>query len=309
MHYNKSHYALMLAGGEGSRLRKLTRMIAGDERPKQFCPIVNGETLLDVTRRRVALVIDPARTHFSLTARHERFFRPILGDLPKERLAIQPENRGTAPAIVFNLLRIARNDANASVAIFPSDHYLSDDKRFMEKVAIAFQATDLDPRTVALLGIEPESAETSYGWIEPCESLFGGLPNSISRVRRFWEKPTPRKARELEARGCLWNSFVMVGKVSTMLSLIERRLPEMIRVFTAASRSFDSLGEAATMRSVYASIPETNFSSEVLERSAADLSVLRVADVTWRDLGEPARVIGTLNDLGIRPDWVTATAA
>lgn len=309
MRYNRNHFAIILAGGEGSRLRKLTRAITGDERPKQYCPIVNGETLLDVTRRRVALKIDPARTHFSLTAKHGRFFRPVLGDLPKERLAIQPENKGTVPAILFNLLRISRTDPAATVAIFPSDHYFSDDARFMEKVETAFQAVDVDPQTVAVLGIEPESAETAYGWIEPAESLFGGLANSVSRVRGFWEKPSPQAAREMMARGCLWNSFVLVGKVAKMLAMIERCLPELTRVFKAASRSFGSLGEAATMRSVYAWIAESSFSSEVLERSANELFVLRVADVSWSDWGEPARVIGTLNDLGIRSDWMSALAA
>src|SRR4051794_963959 len=88
---NKDRFAVILAGGDGSRLKSLTRAIAGDERPKQFCPILNNETLLDVTRERVALKIAPENTFFSLTARHERFYNASLADVSKKQLTIQPE--------------------------------------------------------------------------------------------------------------------------------------------------------------------------------------------------------------------------
>ncbi len=298
-------FAVILAGGEGSRLKALTRVILGDDRPKQFCPILNGETLLGVTRERVSLRIRPENILFSLTQQHQTFFMPLLRDVSKQQLVVQPENKGTAPAILYSLLRLAKMAPEATVAFFPSDHYFSDDEAFMDQVETALGAVETDPHSIVLLGIEPESPETSYGWIEPCNKLSNGLTNrTVSRVRRFWEKPSASAADRLMEKGCLWNSFVMVGKVETFLSLIQRRLPDLSRAFTALSDTFGTPTERTTIRTLYARISEINFSSEVLEESANELSVMRIARVSWSDLGEPRRVIGKLKDLGVEPHWL-----
>lgn len=302
-------HAVILAGGDGTRLRTLTRAIAGDERPKQFCEILGDRTLLDKTRERTALAIAPENTHFSLTAAHARYFDRPLWNVPDAQKVVQPANRGTAPAILYSLMRLAKHAPKATVAFFPSDHYFSDDEAFVEHVESAFSTVELNPESVILLGIEPEKAETAYGWIEPARSLFGDLSKSVSRVNRFWEKPTSRVAAHLLDAGCLWNSFVMIGRVETFLSMFRRHLPEMFRVFSAASKVFGTPEEAAAIRSIYSWIDETNFSSEVLEECAHELLVMRVGDVGWCDWGEPERVIGTLNNLGLEPRWLQAMAA
>ena len=306
---NTDRYAVILAGGEGSRLKRLTRAISGDERPKQFCPILNNETLLDVTRSRVSLKIAPENTFFSLTAKHERFYNALLKDVPKRQLIVQPENKGTAPAILYSLLQLAKLKPEGTVAFFPSDHYFSDDGAFMNNVEAAFQAVEINPASLVLLGIEPDSAETSYGWIEPQETLFGNLSKAVSQVKRFWEKPGTEAARLLMTKGCLWNSFVMAGKVATFLNLIEKHAPELYKMFAASSASLDTTAEKATVRALYAWLTDVNFSSEVLEKATGELCVLRVADVAWSDWGEPQRVLGTLKNLGLQPDWMPAVAA
>src|SRR5215831_200722 len=112
-------WALLLAGGDGRRLRPLTRIIAGDDRPKQFCQILPGHTLLEVTERRVARVVPSQRTLVALTRAHERYYRPLLQNRPARALLVQPENRGTAPAILYGALRIAADAPLATVATFP----------------------------------------------------------------------------------------------------------------------------------------------------------------------------------------------
>jgi mannose-1-phosphate guanylyltransferase len=301
--------AVILAGGDGSRLRSLTRMIAGDERPKQFCPILNNRTLLDETRSRVALGVDPANIFFSLTQKHEQFFRRPLWSVTERNLVIQPENKGTAPAILYSLMRIVAQSEDAVVAFFPSDHYFSNDEAFMEHVDRAYRAAEFNSGSIVLLGIEPEKPETSYGWIEPAQSFFGSLSGSVSRVSRFWEKPTAGVAKRLMSGGCLWNSFVMVGRASAFIEMFSEHLPEMFRMFSAATATFGKSQESAVIRSIYQWIGETNFSSEVLERSAEKLLVMRVGDVGWSDLGEPDRVVGTLTNLGIQTEWMQALAA
>lgn len=304
-----NRHAVILAGGDGTRLRSLTRAIAGDDRPKQFCQIFGDETLLDKTRSRSAMRIAPENTLFSLTQTHERYYKRLLRNVPESNMIVQPENRGTAPAILYSLMRLAKTSPDATVAFFPSDHYFSDDISFMNHVDSAFHTVGTDPKSIVLLGIEPENAETSYGWIEPVQSLFGDLSKAVSRVGRFWEKPTKGVAERLMTAGCLWNSFVMVGKVETFLEMFRKHLPDFYRMFTAAAKLFGTHQESAVIRSIYSWIEETNFSSDVLERSAEELLVMRVGEVGWCDWGEPERVVGTLTNLGVHTEWMQALAA
>ena len=296
-------WAIILAGGEGSRLRALTRRIAGDERPKQFCPVLGGQTLLDRTRARVARIVQPERTCLVLTRPHEPFYASLLADAARESLVVQPCGRGTAPAILYGLLRVAEVAPLATVALFPSDHYVSDDAAFMAHVDASFAAAEARPDRIVLLGMEAAGPEVQYGWIEAGDRLLDGPTYPVYQVRRFWEKPTLALAETLCERGCLWNTFVLVAKVPALLALIRRAAPDLWDAFMTAWLGRSIPGETEAMRSLYTRLPSTNFSEEVLGTRAAELAVLPVRGVTWSDWGEPARVLGTLERLGIRPEW------
>ncbi len=302
------HWAVILAGGEGTRLRSMTRAIAGDDRPKQFCPIVGGRTLLEQTRQRVTQSIDSNRTMFVVTKSHEPFYESLANTLPNHLLLEQPENRGTAVAILFALFRLAAHSPRATVAFFPSDHHFSDDEAFMSHVDLAFEAARTRPETVVLLGITPSGAEVEYGWIEPDESILSSMPRSITRVKRFWEKPTADVARNLMERGCLWNSFVMVGRVDALLKLTQKAMPEAYDLFAGISPVFGTTSEPAALDEVYSRIPELNFSHEVLAKRPDDLMVLRVGGVEWSDIGEPSRVISTLARAGMQTEFTLLRA-
>ncbi|MGH9875259.1 MAG: sugar phosphate nucleotidyltransferase [Pyrinomonadaceae bacterium] len=291
-------WAVILAGGDGTRLRSMTRAIAGDDRPKQFCPLIGGRTLLDQTRDRVALSISPNRTLFVVTEKHRRYYQPLAATLPKDLLVAQPDNKGTAPAILYALLRVATKSPQAIVALFPSDHYFADDETFMSHVDLAFEASRSRPETITLLGMTPSSAETEYGWIEPAASILSQAPRSISQVERFWEKPNAMVARDLLERGCLWNSFVMVGRVDALLKMTQRAIPDLFESFTDLVPWFGGGAESFRVSALYSRISETNFSHQVLATRSKDLAVMRVGDVGWSDLGEPTRVLSTLAQIG-----------
>ena len=284
-------WAVILAGGDGARLLPLTREIAGDDRPKQFCAVVGDETLLDQTRGRVALSVSPEKTLFVLTRAHERFYGPALLGVPLEQLVVQPVNAGTAPAILYSLLRVSELDPLSAVAVFPSDHHVSDDGAFMTHVETAFEATRSRDDMIVLLGVEPDEPEAEYGWVEPATLGTAESPDALCRVRRFWEKPAPEFARGLIERGCLWNSFVMVGRVSAFLKMIRGAAPELFDRFDAARPSLNTSEEGSVMKTLYSRLGDINFSKHVLEARPMNLAVLRVSGLTWSDLGRPNRVL------------------
>jgi mannose-1-phosphate guanylyltransferase len=295
----KPRWAVILAGGDGTRLRAFTRSITGDDRPKQFCPVIGGETLLDQTRRRVAHVAPADQTMIVVTKSHERFYQPLAATLPRRLLTVQPQNKGTAPAILLPLLRIASLEPDALVGIFPSDHHFSDDQKFMSHVEAAFEAAQQNSEIVTLMGITPEAPEVEFGWIEPHVGIFGDL----SRVRRFWEKPNAGLAQRLMERGCLWNSFVMVGRAEAFLKLTKQALPDLYRLFEALTPVFGTPDEELNLEALYSLIPEVNFSHEVLAARPGDLTVMRVGDVGWSDLGEPSRVLAAMSRMGVAAEY------
>jgi mannose-1-phosphate guanylyltransferase len=302
-------WAVVLAGGDGMRLRPLTRQITGDERPKQFCPILGRETLLEMTLRRTSLTLPAEKTVVVVTETHESFYNSILKDGPPHRLVIQPNNRGTTPAIVYSLLRVASIAPESFVAIFPSDHYVSDDEAFMYCVEAAFEAIRVMPESVILLGINPQSPEVEYGWIEPAEPIFVPAAGTLFRVRRFWEKPLPHLAERLFFKGCFWNSFVMVGRVATLLSLIKKTVPHLYYPFLNLTPTFNTGSETQFIRALYDQLLSSNFSQEVLARCASNLLVYPLTGIEWCDWGEPSRVLSSLARIGIQPRWASAPLA
>ena len=298
----KNEWAVILAGGDGTRLKSLTRKIAGDERPKQFCSVLGGATLLEETQRRAALELARERTLYVVNQAHGPYYAPILDRDVHANLVIQPRNAGTAPAILYSLLRVAVADPNAIVALFPSDHYVSDNRKFMAHIRTALDTAQERPDVVILLGLEPESPEVEYGWIEPSGSLK--INHYVRGVRRFWEKPNPMLAQVLQLRGCLWNSFVMVGSAQALLEIIESATPDLYRAFACMPPLFGTSAEARAIGILYERLEEVNFSHRVLALRPERLAVLKVSGVRWNDLGEPKRVMASLVMAGVRPHWV-----
>jgi mannose-1-phosphate guanylyltransferase len=282
-------WAVILAGGDGTRLRALTRRISGDDRPKQFCAVLGGASLLELTRRRAAQLINPNHTLYLLTETHERFYRSLSNTTPARALVVQPENRGTAPAILLAARRLVALGAREPVALLPSDHHVSDDAAFMAHVGDAIDMVAACPDLVVLLGVEAASPETEYGWIEPGPSVVTPWSGRLRHVRRFIEKPDHASAASLFRSGALWNCFVVVARPKRLLALFAETVPTLVDWLAPVGAAIEP-EQSAQLKYFYAGLPVMDFSRTVLAAAPEALAVLPVKGVEWSDLGNPARV-------------------
>ena len=295
-----SRWAVILAGGDGTRLRSLTRFVCGDNRPKQFCPLFDAHTLLGHTVGRAERSIPTGQILFALTHAHRDFYIHELDNFHSQRI-VQPANKGTAPPILFSVLSIERMDKDALIAVLPSDHYYSDEARFTAAMESAFEIAAERPESVVLLGAQPTRAEVEYGWIELGPSV-GNESNDLCRVRGFREKPSLGVAQTLLGEHSAWNTFVMVGHVGAFLEMVAQAIPDVLeavrkaRLWTGSETHIDD--------SVYNQILPSDFSRHVLSVENARLLVLRVRDLGWSDLGHPRRVLAVLEESSFKPGWM-----
>src|SRR6185369_5098247 len=159
-------WALILAGGEGIRLRPLTRMICGDERPKQYVTLTGTRSLLQQTLDRAGRAIPPERTVVIGAEAHAGYLAATMTGHGATVL-LQSADRGTAAGVLLPVQWIRQRAPDAIVAVFPSDHLVLEEDAFMDRVAQAAAFVDEHPGRIVLLAVPASGAETEYGWIVP----------------------------------------------------------------------------------------------------------------------------------------------
>ena len=299
-------WAAILAGGDGTRLQEFTRVLAGDDRPKQFCRLLGTDSLVNETRARLCLNVEPEHTVCVLSKAHEPYYARELRGMPRSHLIEQPVNRGTAVAIAVTLVRLRRLTDDCTVGFFPADHYYRDVCAFRRTIAAAYTAADTEPSRVFLVGVEASAAEVEYGWIQQGAPI--ALPRvspsqrvTVREVESFHEKPSPEAAVELLQKRCLWNTFIMVGSLRVFEEMLAAAVPDLWDAVAALRPAHSLDEESAMLQAVYAAVPTTDFSRDVVASQPERLGVISMPMAGWTDLGQPSRVLGVLADRGPRP--------
>ena len=294
-------WGVVLAGGDGLRLRALTRLICQDDRPKQFCPLLGEHTLLKQARQRAEKSVKHDQVLFVVTREHRDYYLRDLADCPRQRI-VQPCNKGTAPAILCSLLHVAQMDPEAIVAILPSDHYYSEERLFTGILDSAFEIAGARPGSIVLLGAQPSSPEVGYGWIEVGAALRGTMTGSF-RVKGFQEKPPLQIAERFIKKGWLWNMFVMIGHVRAFLEVAWATVPGLMQELRSAGTVPHAGRDTQIDDSLYQRIAPTDFSRQILSQGVSRLVTLPLRNVEWSDLGDPDRVLATILQEGIELPW------
>ncbi len=295
-------WAIVLAGGEGKRLRPLVRHVHGDERPKQFATLIGTRSLLRQTLDRAALAVP--RDHLVVIASrsHRRYVDEEFAGSPAPRVLVQPADRGTAAGILYPAHWIRARHPEAIVAVLPADHFIARESAFMNHVAAVAEWASSHADSIVLLAARPTRAETEYGWIEPAETIASIPSGTIRRVWSFREKPSPEEARSCFQRGCLWNTFIMIASVSALTDACRVALPQLHSGLGSAVRF--GRDDAGAIESAYAEAPAADFSRSILTHCPSSLAVSELPAVGWSDWGTSERVMRSLKEAGLEPSWL-----
>jgi mannose-1-phosphate guanylyltransferase len=308
-HLNGSLWGLVLAAGDGNRLAGYVRELKGSSLPKQYVNVIGRRSMLEHTFDRAERLIPASRILTIVSAHHlaHTEARRQIASRPSDTVILQPENKETGPGILLPLMHLYKRCPEAVVALFPSDHFILEEERFMDYVAIAAQAVARNPDRIVLLATEARRPETEYGYVVP--SAEGGQLSfwGARRVAHFAEKPDPDRAQRLATAGGLWNTMIMVFKAKNLLNLTKTLYPELYQRFYGI---LDVLGEArekARVKELYRNLEPLNFSKDIMQKVLAGFPwtvyVLPMLNVFWSDWGSPRRISHALQALGMNAQF------
>ncbi len=293
-------WSIVLAGGEGNRIRPFIQGWLGRHRPKQYCTFVGTRSLLQHTLERAVRLAPEERTLVVIDRSHQQFAEPQLVGNPLVRLVPQPSNRDTASGIFLPLTYVRHANPQATVVLYPSDHFVYPENPYIHTVLEAVEAVSFQPERLVLLGVAPDSIELEYGWIQPGPEITGNA-GRVRSVRAFIEKPGEADARAALESGALWNTFVLVAKVELLWRLGHQFFPQLMSHFESLADALGTVRETQVLNSVYASMPSLNFSSELLQRVPEYIGVMKLEGVLWSDWGRPERIINSLKKIDRQP--------
>lgn len=291
-------WALVLAAGDGSRLRALTTQPCGTPVPKQYCSLSGGPSLLEDAMARARAQVAPERVCAVVAQQHHRWWSSVdaLTSLPSANLIVQPRNRGTAIGILYSLLHILSQDPEAQVLLLPSDHYVADETVLQRSLAAAMADVVRCPDAPVLLGLHPDEPDSELGYVIP-----GPLDAAGARtVARFVEKPELTVAAQIVRAGGLWNTFIIAASARALLNLFLPRFASIVmemQVIVGNALQHKTASGWPSIVDMYTRLPDLDFSRDLLEGREATLRVLPVPACGWSDLGTPHRVGETLRKL------------
>ncbi len=273
---------MVLAGGRGTRFWPISRK----KRAKQLLALDGKETMIQQTVNRLLPLASPRNFWIISNADLRPAILKQLPKLPKQQILAEPLGRNTAPAIGLAAFLLLRENPDAVIGMFPSDHVIADEKKYrstIERGATLAAAGD----NIVVLGIRPNRAETGYGYIEAGSSY----DDESLRVRRFTEKPDAEKAAAFVAAGnYFWNSGMFLWSVRTLANALREHLPKTASLLEEIAATFGTRKFAATFRKLYSRCEDISVDYAVLEpRSAKGEQASKLfclpADFGWNDLG------------------------
>jgi len=294
-------WSIVLAGGEGERIRPLVMRWLGRHKPKQYCRFTGSRSMLEHTLDRADRISGPERKVTIIARSHRPEANPQLIQHASGIVVEQPVNRDTAAGIFLPLSIVRAREPHATVVVYPSDHFIYPEERFVDAVSKIVAAVDVLPDKLVLLGVTPDALELDYGWIRPGRELWHLDGCCIRAVEGFCEKPGFEEAKAVFEAGGLWNTLIFAAKVEALWEMGWKYIPEIMPQFEDLCVRVDALNQPWLLDEIYRGMPKRNFSSDLLTRAVHDIAAVELDGVRWSDWGRPERIVSTLSEMGKQP--------
>lgn len=275
-----SFWAVIPAGGSGTRLWPLSRAA----RPKFLLPLLGRRSLIQQTADRLAELAPPNQTLIVCGPAHAPGIARQLTDVPVANLVVEPQPRGSGPAISLAAALIARRDPDAIMGSFAADHEVGNQVAFVDSVRTAIEAAKGD--WLVTIGLTPSRAETGFGYIERTEERIVGTDHGEAyRSARFVEKPDLARATAyVESGRFVWNASMFIWRVQTFLEELERLQPDVYDGVSRIAAAWGTAQQEQLTAEVWAMLPESTIDQGVMEH-AARVAVVP-AEMAWSDVGD-----------------------
>jgi len=274
---------VILAGGSGTRFWPRSRRAHA----KQVLALDGERSMIQQTVERLKPLAGLEKTWIITNEYLAREIADQLPGLPAAQIVQEPVARNTAPACGLAAFLIERENPNAVLGVFPSDHVIADEPRFLKALQKGIAAAAAG-ENIVVLGIEPFRAETGYGYIETGDLT---KDDSALHVRRFIEKPNQNRADEFVAAGnYYWNSGMFLWSARTLANSVREHLPETAPLLEAIAAAWGTPQFDEIFRTAYPKCENISVDYAVLEPRSAKgehLSHLYCipAEFNWNDLG------------------------
>lgn len=278
-----NRYAMIMAGGSGTRLWPMSRAAT----PKQLVPVIGEESLLQLAALRLEGLIPHERQLVCASESWRVGIQAALPTLTDTNWIGEPMGRDTVNAVALTAAILARRDPNAVFAVLTADHVIEPIGMFQQCIARGFEIAEADPTRLVTFAITPTFAATQYGYVEYGEPL--AADGSVLRCARFVEKPDAVRAKEYVESGTFgWNSGMFVFHAQGFLDALKRYRPSNHAGILRLQAAWDTPEQSMALAAVYPTLPKISVDYAVMEPASQDtaFSVVTVPmSVSWKDVG------------------------
>ncbi|GGH07960.1 mannose-1-phosphate guanylyltransferase [Mucilaginibacter phyllosphaerae] len=279
---NKNYYAIIMAGGIGSRFWPISRT----SYPKQFIDILGtGKTLIQNTYERFLKVCPKENIYVVTNENYTGLVKEQLPDMADQQILTEPVMRNTAPCVAYGCFKIESLNPDAAIVVAPSDHLILDEAAFVNTIEKSLK-TATDNNCLITLGIKPSRPDTGYGYIQYTDQT---LNEDFHKVKTFTEKPTVEIAKTfIQSGDFLWNAGIFVWSAKAIVQSFDSYLPEMHEIFAEARSVYNTDEEKAFVHKVYQRCINISIDYGIMEK-ASNVYVLP-SEFGWSDLGTWASI-------------------
>lgn len=273
------YYAVIMAGGGGTRLWPLSRK----KRPKQMLALFDERSLFQISVQRILELFPPERILVVTVEAQAQELQDQVPEIPQENYLLEPMPRGTASVVGLAAVALKHRDPEAVMAILTSDHYIADEGHFRHLLQAAYQVSQED--YLVTLGIEPSFPATGYGYIQRGEKIGQYSGVEVYCAKKFKEKPNQENAVKFLMSGDhAWNSGMFIWKVDRVLDEFMRQMPDLYRRLEAIASDWGTPRQMETLQAHWPQIKSETIDYGVME-GALNVAVIPGAGLGWSDVG------------------------